>query len=221
MDPKEIIARRAAEELTDGDVVNLGIGLPTLVANYLPESIHIILQSENGIMGMDKMADSEHVDGHIVNAGGAPVTVKPYASYFDSATSFGIIRGGHLDQTMLGALEVDEEGSLASHIIPKKMVPGMGGAMDLVVGAKRVVVIMTHTAKGDTPKILTRCRLPLTAYRKVNRIITELAVFDVTLGGLLLKEKRAGVSVEEIKQKTEAAFLVAVDLKEFGFPVEG
>lgn len=221
MDPKEIIARRAAEELSDGNVVNLGIGLPTMVANFLPAGIHIILQSENGIMGMDKMADEEHLDPHVVNAGGANVTVKPYACYFDSATSFGIIRGGHLDQTMLGALEVDEEGSLASHIIPKKMVPGMGGAMDLVVGAKRVVVVMTHTAKGGASKILKRCRLPLTAYRKVDRIITELAVFDVTLGGLLLKEKRAGVSVEDIRNKTEASFTVAVDLKEFGNEQEG
>jgi len=221
MDPKEIIARRAAEELSDGNVVNLGIGLPTMVANFLPEGIHIILQSENGIMGMDRMADLEHKDPHIVNAGGVCVSVKPYACYFDSATSFGIIRGGHLDQTMLGALEVDEEGSLASHIIPKKMVPGMGGAMDLVVGAKRVVVVMTHTAKGDAPKILTRCRLPLTAHRKVHRIITELAVFDVTPGGLLLKEKRKGVSLEEIRNKTEASFTVAVDLKEFGPLLEG
>ena len=221
MDPKEIIARRAAEELSDGNVVNLGIGVPTMVANYIPSGIHIILQSENGIMGMDKMADGDHKDPHIVNAGGTNVTVKNYACYFDSATSFGIIRGGHLDQTMLGALEVDEEGSLASHIIPKKMVPGMGGAMDLVVGAKRVVVVMTHTAKGDAPKILKRCRLPLTAHRKVDRIITELAVFDVTPGGLLLKEKRKGIQLEEIRNKTEANFTVAVDLKEFGEVQEG
>lgn len=221
MDPKEVIACRAAEELADGDVVNLGIGVPTMVANYVREGIRIILQSENGIMGMDKMATQDSSNPHVVNAGGAKVTVKPYASYFDSATSFGIIRGGHIDQTMLGALEVDEEGSLASHIVPQKMVPGMGGAMDLVVGAKRVIVVMTHTAKGDAAKILKRCRLPLTAYQKVHRIITELAVFDVTIGGLLLREKRRGVSLEEIRAKTEAPFTVAVHLKEFGPEIEG
>lgn len=216
MDAKEVIARRAALELADGDVVNLGIGLPTLVADYIPEDYYIMLQSENGIIGMDRAATEQTKNVHIINAGGIPVTVRDHASFFDSATSFGIIRGGHLDKTILGALEVDETGSLASHIIPGKLVPGMGGAMDLVAGSKRVIVVTTHTAKGDLPKILKRCRLPLTAKNKVNLIITELAVLEVTPEGLLLREIRKGVSLAELRQKTEADFRVADDLKEFG-----
>ena len=216
MDAKEVIARRAALELADGDVVNLGIGLPTLVADYIPEDYYIMLQSENGIIGMDRVATEQTKNVHIINAGGIPVTVRDHASFFDSATSFGIIRGGHLDKTILGALEVDETGSLASHIIPGKLVPGMGGAMDLVAGSKRVIVVTTHTAKGDLPKILKRCRLPLTAKNKVNLIITELAVLEVTPEGLLLREIRKGVSLAELRQKTEADFRVADDLKEFG-----
>ena len=216
MDAKEVIARRAALELADGDVVNLGIGLPTLVADYIPEDYYIMLQSENGIIGMDRAATEQTKNVHITNAGGIPVTVRDHASFFDSATSFGIIRGGHLDKTILGALEVDETGSLASHIIPGKLVPGMGGAMDLVAGSKRVIVVTTHTAKGDLPKILKRCRLPLTAKNKVNLIITELAVLEVTPDGLLLREIRKGVSLAELRQKTEADFRVADDLKEFG-----
>lgn len=216
MDAKEVIARRAALELADGDVVNLGIGLPTLVADYIPEDYYIMLQSENGIIGMDRAATEQTKNVHIINAGGIPVTVRDHASFFDSATSFGIIRGGHLDKTILGALEVDETGSLASHIIPGKLVPGMGGAMDLVAGSKRVIVVTTHTAKGDAPKILKRCRLPLTAKNKVNLIITELAVLEVTPEGLLLREIRKGVSLAELRQKTEADFRVADDLKEFG-----
>jgi len=216
MDAKEVIARRAALELADGDVVNLGIGLPTLVADYIPEDYYIMLQSENGIIGMDRAATEQTKNVHIINAGGIPVTVRDPASFFDSATSFGIIRGGHLDKTILGALEVDETGSLASHIIPGKLVPGMGGAMDLVAGSKRVIVVTTHTAKGDVAKILKRCRLPLTAKNKVNLIITELAVLEVTPEGLLLREIRKGVSLAELRQKTEADFRVADDLKEFG-----
>jgi len=216
MDAKEVIARRAALELADGDVVNLGIGLPTLVADYIPEDYYIMLQSENGIIGMDRAATEQTKNVHIINAGGIPVTVRDHASFFDSATSFGIIRGGHLDKTILGALEVDETGSLASHIIPGKLVPGMGGAMDLVAGSKRVIVVTTHTAKGDVAKILKRCRLPLTAKNKVNLIITELAVLEVTPEGLLLREIRKGVSLAELRQKTEADFRVADDLKEFG-----
>lgn len=216
MDPREVIARRAALEIRDGNVVNLGIGIPTMVVNFIPQDVQAVFQSENGIMGMDRMASEEEANPNIVNAGAAPVTVKPYASFFDSALSFAIIRGGHLDLTVLGALEIDEEGSLASHIIPGKMVPGMGGAMDLVAGAKKVIVVTTHTARGDAPKILTRCKLPLTAYKKVQKIITELAVFDITPGGLVLIEKRSGVSVEEIASKTEAQFKVSMELKDFG-----
>ncbi len=216
MDAKEVIARRAALELEDGDVVNLGIGLPTLVADYIPAAFNVILQSENGIIGMDRAATGETKNAHITNAGGLPVTLRDHGSFFDSATSFAIIRGGHLDKTILGALEVDEAGSLASHIIPGKLVPGMGGAMDLVAGAKQVIVVTTHTAKGDAAKILKRCRLPLTAKNKVNLIITELAVLEVTATGLLLREIRKGVSLAELRQKTEADFRVADDLKEFG-----
>ncbi len=203
-DPKVTIAKRAAKELRDGDVVNLGIGMPTLVAGYLEPGVEVIFQSENGLLGMDKLATPEEASPYITNAGSAPVTVKPGAVFFDSALSFGIIRGGHVDLTVLGALEVDAEGSLASHIIPGKLVPGMGGAMDLVAGAKRVVIVTTHTAKGDAPKILKKCSLPLTAYRKVSLIITELAVIEVTEDGLVLREVCESTTVEEVVAKTEA-----------------
>ena len=161
-DVKEIIARRAARELHDGDIVNLGIGLPTLVTDYLDSDIEVILQSENGILGMKGAAEPHEINPDVTNAGGSHVSVHKFASFFDSATSFGFIRGGHVDVTILGALQVDRDGSLASHIVPGKMVPGMGGAMDLVAGAKNVIVVMTHTAKGDAPKILEKCTLPLT-----------------------------------------------------------
>ena len=216
MDAKEIIARRAALELADGDIVNLGIGLPTQLTKYLDPALDITFQSENGILGMDREVEADEADENVTNAGGAFVTVKPGAVYFDSATSFGIIRGGHVDKTVLGALQVDEEGSLASHIVPGKMVPGMGGAMDLVVGAKKVIVVTTHTAKGDKPKILNRCTLPLTAYRKVSRIITELAVIDVVPAGLVLKEIYCGTCLDEVIRLTEAKLTVAKDLKTFG-----
>lgn len=208
MDAKNIIAKRAAAELKDGDIVNLGIGLPTLLTNYLDPDTEIILQSENGILGMGKSVSEADADPDITNAGGEYVSVNSGASFFDSATSFGIIRGGHVDVTVLGALQIDEEGSLASHIIPGKMVPGMGGAMDLVVGAKKVVVVTTHTAKGGVPKILHKCTLPLTAYKKVNRIITELAVIDCTAEGLVLREIHASTTVEEVKQLTEANLII-------------
>jgi len=205
LDAKSIIARRAARELSDGDIVNLGIGLPTLVARFLDEGIDVTFQSENGILGMGK--DAQVPDPNVINAGGAFVEVEKGASYFDSATSFGIIRGGHVDKTILGALQVDEKGSLASHIVPGKLVPGMGGAMDLVVGAKRVIVVTTHTAKG-TPKILKQCTLPLTAYAKVHRIITELAVLDCTQDGLVLRERHASTTVDEIRRLTEASLVI-------------
>ena len=205
-DAKTIIARRAAKELVDGDIVNLGIGLPTLVAQFLDKGMDITFQSENGILGMGaEEKDSPNED--VINAGGAYVNVLPHGSFFDSATSFGIIRGGHVDKTILGALQVDSQGSLASHIVPGKLVPGMGGAMDLVVGAKKVIVVTTHTAKG-APKILNKCTLPLTAFNKVNRIITELAVIDCTQEGLVLRERHASTTVEEIQSLTEATLII-------------
>lgn len=217
MDVKEVIARRAALELEDGDVCNLGIGLPTLISDYIPQNIHVILQSENGMLGMGAMANSEDEQSrYIVNAGGKPVCVTEEGCFFDSAMSFGIIRGQHVDKTVLGALEVDEQGSLASHIIPGKLVPGMGGAMDLVVGAKKVIVVTTHTAKNNTPKILSRCSLPLTACKKVNRIITELAVIDVAAQGLELVEIHKDTTVEKVIELTQATLRIPKELKRFG-----
>ena len=206
MDAKVVIAQRAAKFLKDGDVVNLGIGMPEMVANYLPEDVSIVFQSENGIMGMSSAAVED--DLNVSNAGGKYVTVIPGAMFFDSATSFGLIRGGHVDATILGALQVDEDGSLASHIIPGKMVPGMGGAMDLVAGAENVIVITTHTAKGDAPKILHKCNLPLTAYKRVNWIITELAVIEVTAEGLVLREVNSETTVERVQELTEAKLII-------------
>lgn len=208
---KEIIAKRAAMELKNGNVVNLGIGLPTMVANYIPEDTEIFLQSENGIIGMGPAPGPGQEDPNLVNAGGQLVTIRPGAAFFDSAMSFAIIRGGHIDVTILGALEVDQYGNLANWIIPGKMVPGMGGAMDLVVGAKKVIVAMEHTAKGK-PKILKRCTLPLTAVSVVDMIITEMGVFEVTDNGLVLKEIAPGVSIEDIKNGTDADFTVSEKL---------
>lgn len=215
MSVKERIARRAAKELHDGDVVNLGIGLPTMVANYVPEGMTIHLQSENGILGMGSVPDEHTYDANIVNAGGKPVTVVSGASYFDSAYSFSIIRGGHVNVTVLGALQVDKQGSLASHIIPGKMVPGMGGAMDLVTGSRKVIIAMTHTAKDGSPKILNQITLPATAVKKVHQIITELAVIEITKEGLLLKEIAADVTVEEVVKKTEAPLIFADTIGRF------
>ncbi len=214
MDVKEKIARRAAAEINDGDVVNLGIGLPTLAAGYVNEDYDIVLQSENGILGMGGIAPQGKEDKNIINAGGQYVMVEKGASFFDSALSFGIIRGGHVDKTVLGALQVDMEGNLASHIIPGKMVPGMGGAMDLVAGAKEVIVVTTHTAKG-APKILEKCTLPLTAKGKVNKIITELAVIEVRNDGLHLTEISEGTAVEEVIALTQAPLIVEKELKTF------
>lgn len=209
---KDIIAYRAAQEIHDGDVVNLGIGLPTLVSNYLPQDVHIILQSENGILGMGGLSAPGAEDKDIVNAGNQFVNVLPGACYFDSATSFGIIRGGHVDVTILGALQVDETGTLASHIVPGKMVPGMGGAMDLVVGAKKVIIATTHTAKGE-PKLVKRISLPATAVNKVHMIITELAVIEVETRGFVLKEIADGVTVEEIQRQTGAPLIIDENIK--------
>jgi len=214
-DAKVVISKRAARFLNDGDVVNLGIGMPEMVANYLPEGVNIIFQSENGIMGMSSAATAENEDTNRSNAGGKYVTVIPGASFFDSATSFGLIRGGHVDATILGALQVDEEGSLASHIIPGKLVPGMGGAMDLVAGAENVIVITTHTDKKGGAKILKKCTLPLTAYKRVKWIITELAVIESTAEGLVLREVNAESSVEEVVAKTEAALIIPENVATF------
>ncbi|HHY77456.1 MAG TPA: CoA transferase subunit B [Clostridiales bacterium] len=209
---KEFIAKRVAKELKDGDVVNLGIGLPTLVANYIPEGVEITLHSENGFVGIGPAPKEGEEDPYLVNAGGQYVTIKPGGAFFDSAFSFLIVRGGHVDVTVLGALEVDEEGNLANWMVPGKMVPGMGGAMDLVTGAKKVIVAMNHTAKG-APKILKKCRLPLTAVKCVNLIITEMGVIEVTDKGLVLKEIAPGLTVEDVQNATEAQLIISDDLK--------
>ena len=212
-DIKEIIARRVAKELKDGDVVNLGIGLPTMVANYLPEGVQIVLQSENGIMGMGPAPEKGREDVDIVNAGAQYVTVNPGAMFFDSATSFGIIRGGHVDATILGALEVDEKGNLANWIVPGKMVPGMGGAMDLVVGAKKVIIAMQHTQKG-AHKILKECTLPYTALGVVNMIITEMGVMEITDEGVVLTELSPDFTVDDVKAATGCSLIISPGLKE-------
>ncbi|GHV96062.1 butyrate--acetoacetate CoA-transferase subunit B [Spirochaetia bacterium] len=211
-DVKDIIAARVAKELKDGDVVNLGIGLPTMVVNFLPPGIDISLQSENGIMGMGPSPEAGKVDVDIVNAGGAPVTAKTGAMFFDSSLSFTIIRGGHVDATVLGALEVDEKGNIANWIVPGKMVPGMGGAMDLVVGAKKVIVAMTHTQKG-TPKILKQCTLPYTALGVVDMIVTEMGVMEVTPQGLVLTELHPDFTREQVQEATEAKLIISPNLK--------
>jgi len=204
---KEVIARRAALELQDGDVINLGIGLPTLVSNFVPEGVHITLHAENGILGMGPLSTPGEEDSDIINAGNQHVQILTGASFFDSATSFAIIRGGHVDVTILGALQVDQQGNIASHVVPGKMVPGMGGAMDLVAGAKKVIVAMQHTAKGS-PKIMQQCSLPLTGVKCVDMIITEKAVFEVTERGLVLKEIMPGSSLEDIQEATDARIVL-------------
>jgi len=213
MNPKEIIARRVAKEFKDGDVVNLGIGLPTMVANYIPEDVELLLHSENGFTGIGPAPEEGKEEKDLVNAGAMPVTIVPGGMFFDSAMSFTIIRGGHLDATVLGALQVDEKGNLANWMIPGKMVPGMGGAMDLVGGAKKVIVSMVHTAKGNH-KILKECNLPLTAAGKVSKIITEMGVMEVTPEGLVLTEYNKEYSLEDIQNATEAKLIIPNDIKE-------
>jgi len=205
---RERIVRRAALELRDGFYVNLGIGMPTLVANYIPRGMTVILQSENGLLGIGPFPEVGEEDPDLINAGKQTITEIPGAAYFHSADSFAMIRGGHVDLTVLGGMEVDQEGNLANWMVPGKMVKGMGGAMDLVAGARRVVVMMTHVTKEGEPKILQKCRLPLTGARVVQRIISDLAVMDVTPAGLVLAEIAPGVTVEQVRQATEAELKV-------------
>lgn len=200
------IAQRVAQELTDGMIVNLGIGLPTKVAQYISDDVSVLFQSENGFIGLSSLSEDAEIDENIVNAGGQPVSIVPGGCFFDSATSFGIIRGGHVDVTVLGALQVDECGNIANYMIPGKMVPGMGGAMDLLSGAKKVIVAMEHTAKGAA-KILKNCTLPLTAKSAVDLIVTEMCVMEVTDCGLVLKEISEGYTLDDIYAATEAAFV--------------
>jgi len=209
---REDMAKRAAREFQDGFYVNLGIGIPTLVANFIPDGVDVTLQSENGMLGMGPFPTEDEVDADLINAGKQTITELRRTSYFSSADSFAMIRGGHIDLSILGAMEVSEEGDLANWMIPGKMVKGMGGAMDLVAGVKRVVVIMDHNAKSGAAKLLKACALPLTGVKVVDRIITDLGVFDIDKNGMRLTELAPDVTVEEVKQRTEGAFKVADDL---------
>ena len=206
MDAKSIIARRVALELKDGDVVNLGIGLPTQVANYVPDHIRVTFQSENGFLGLGAVSE---LDANLVNAGGQPCGMVPGAAMFDSAFSFALIRGGHVDVCVLGGLQVDEQANLANWVVPGKMVPGMGGAMDLVVGAKKVIIALEHCAKNGDAKLLRSCTYPLTAAGKVSMVVTELAVFEFIDQGMVLTEISPDITLDQLRQKTEARFIVS------------
>ncbi|MCD8479110.1 MAG: 3-oxoacid CoA-transferase subunit B [Candidatus Cloacimonetes bacterium] len=215
MDKRAMIGRRIALEFKDGDYVNLGIGLPTEAVNHIPEGVHVIFQSENGLLGAGPKPAEGQEDKDMINAGGGFITALKGASYFDSALSFAIIRGGHIDATVLGALQVDQSGNLANWMIPGKMVPGMGGAMDLVTGARKVIVAMEHCDKYGNSKVLKQCNLPLTAKAKVSLIITDMAVIEVTDKGLVLKEVAEGLTVEEVLKATEAELTLAPQITSF------
>lgn len=210
---REMIAKRIARELVNGTIVNLGIGIPTLCANYIPHGVEVMFQSENGFIGIGPPPSNDEVDMDCVNAGASPVTILPGGCFFDSVTSFALIRGGHVHTTVLGALQVDQEGNLANWMFPDKIVPGMGGAMDLAVGAHRVIIAMEHVAKDGSPKIKKKCTLPLTARGEVDLIVTDMAVIEVTKEGLLLKEIASGFTIEDVIKTTEADLIITDNIK--------
>jgi len=207
------IAKRISQEISDGQVVDLGIGIPTLVANYIPDEVNIMLQSENGLLGIGPFPLEENMDADLINAGKQTISEAPGSSYFSSAESFAMIRGGHVDLTVLGAMQVDESGSIANWMIPGKMIKGMGGAMDLVAGAKRVVVAMQHTDRKGNPKLLKKCNLPLTGVNCIHKIVTDMAVVDITDQGFVLKETAPGFSVEDVVKATEAHLIIDPEVR--------